>query len=321
MFIITLKQVSILIGYILLGYILCRSKVIGKDASKPLSKLLIYVFSPAYSIPSLIRGLDIAYIVDYIVILAAGIAACLIGIGIARLLSALFASEGFERNIYKYMFAFANLGYFGYPLVRGVFGDEMLALFMLFALPINVGINSYGYYILTYDANAEAETDRRTLILQRIKRVFSFPFFTNVIGIVLGLLPITYPEILFDVLSPAGGCYSVSAMLIAGISLSSYSLKELFTSWKPYLAGAVRLILIPLILGGVAFAACKLFSLDDTVLISTLAFAALPAGMNVVVFPEFAGKDGSTGAKSCFVSYIMALLTIPVWFYLLTLVI
>ena len=39
--------------------------------------------------------------------------------------------------------------------------------------------------------------------------------------------------------------------------------------------------------------------------------AAMPVGMNVVVFPESAGQDSPEGAKSCFISYILALGALP----------
>ncbi len=110
-------------------------------------------------------------------------------------------------------------------------------------------------------------------------------------------------------------------MWLVGISLASYSLKELFSSVKPYIAGLIRLLLIPLIMGSLALLLHKVFNLDKNLVIFVITFTCLPAGMNVVVFPESVGKDGSFGAKACIVSYIMGIVTIPLWFYLLTVVI
>ena len=45
--------------------------------------------------------------------------------------------------------------------------------------------------------------------------------------------------------------------------------------------------------------------------------AAMPVGMNVVVYPESVDKDSSEGAKMCFLSYIMALGALPLVFTLL----
>ena len=40
---------------------------------------------------------------------------------------------------------FSNSGYFGYPVIDGVFGGGTLANYMVFNLPINIACNSYGY--------------------------------------------------------------------------------------------------------------------------------------------------------------------------------
>ncbi len=318
-FTITLKQVAILIAYILLGYLLTRKKLIPKETNKTFSKLLIYVFAPAYTIPKLAKQIDSAYIMSYLWILLAGITVAVVCIFLAKLCSRFFAERGYERNIYKYMFAFSNLGYFGYPLVNEVFGEAALANFMLFTLPMSVALNSYGYIVLTSDGTEEKQHGFHLAPL--LKKIFSIPFLTSLIGIILGLLPITLPDVFFDVLAPAGNCYSVIAMLMAGISLASYPVKNLFSGIKPYFASAVRLILIPFIMGGVVFALYKLLNFDKNIVICTVAFSALPSGMNVVVFPEFVGKDGSVGAKACFISCILSLITIPLWFYLLSVLI
>jgi hypothetical protein len=39
--------------------------------------------------------------------------------------------------------------------------------------------------------------------------------------------------------------------------------------------------------------------------------------MNVVVYPESVGHDSTEGARACFVSYIMAIATVPVVFMIL----
>ncbi len=314
MFIITFKQVATLLLYIMLGYVLCRRGIIPKETSKIFSKLLIFVFTPAYTIPTLAKQISMEYIVKYIVIFIGGALVAVGAIFLGKLISKFFAQSVFEKNLYDYLFAFANLGYFGYPLIKGVYGEETLANFMLFSMPITIMINSYGYYILTAD-----DTSAKVPFTDSLKRIFNIPLISSLIGISLGLLPVSVPQTLFDALAPAGNCYSVSAMLAAGVALSAYSVKQLFSTPKPYFAGIARLIVIPAIIGGVSFGLYKLLDFDFTIVIFALTFSCLPAGMNVVVFPEAVGKDGSLGAKSCFISYIMALVTIPVWFYIMSL--
>ena len=48
-----------------------------------------------------------------------------------------------------------------------------------------------------------------------------------------------------------------------------------------------------------------------------IASISIPVGMNVVVYPESAGLDSTSGAKMCFISYVLALATLPVVFELI----
>ncbi len=318
MFLITLKQVAILLFYILLGFSLCKAKIIGKEGSKILSKLLVYVFSPAYSLCNLSSSISIEKIVEYAVSIACGIVVVLLAILFGIIVSRLFSKDKLERNIYKYVLAFGNLGYFGYPLISAVFGADVLATFMLFCVPINIGISTYGYFVLTQTEDKTDEcVDNVAKKRDLIKRIFSVPMIFTVIGIILGLLPINMPTLFYDVLTPAGNCMSVSAMILSGIVLASCTVKELFCSVKSYFAGGVRLIICPLIFGGLAFILYRFVGLSADIFICITACSCLPAGMNAIVYPESVGLSGKSGAKVCFISYILALATIPLWFYLL----
>jgi len=57
--------------------------------------------------------------------------------------------------------------------------------------------------------------------------------------------------------------------------------------------------------------------------ISVLAImaSAMPVGMNVVVYPESAGLDSTEGAKTCFISYILAVVLMPLMFMLMEVVV
>ena len=99
-------------------------------------------------------------------------------------------------------------------------------------------------------------------------------------------------------------------MLLTGSVLAGVSFKKLFTSIKPYVIGVIRLLIIPSILGGLMY----LLGLRGDLFIIATACVSIPVGMNVVVYPESAGLDSTEGAKMCFISYILALATLPIVF-------
>ena len=314
MFIATLIQVSTLLIYILLGYFLRRKNLIGEQTGKVLSKLLTLLFTPAYSIISLSKNVSVNKISLYIYLLLAGTILLFALIFINYFFSKLFSKDENVRNMILYMLVFSNMGYFGYPLIEMVFGVEYLVQFIIFGLPFSVAINTYGYYILTkptkeelISSNGKRTNERRSLI----KSIVSPPLVGVIIGLILGLLPIEMPTIFYTILTPAGNCMSASAMILTGSILASLPIVELFKSKRDYILSFLRLVAIPVIGGAVLF----LLGVSKEIFIAGVSLLCLPSGMNVVVFPESVGKNSIEGAKGCFVSYIIALLTIPTIFH------
>ena len=312
LFTTTLSQVGIFLVYILLGYFLSKAKVIDRSASKVLSKLLTMVFLPCYVVVNLIQHASIENITTYFALILSGLIFIVVAYFLCNPIAKKLGKSKLEKNCYLYMIIIGNFGYLGYPLVETVFGAEANIQFILFCLPISIIIHSYGYILLTDDGENNGEKkafDYKTLL--------SPPVLAVVIGLILGLLPIEMPKIVLNVLSPAKACMSPIAMIMAGIVLSSFSFKQLFSSVKAYITSGITLILLPLFFGGLTYALCKFLPIPKEVFVMVASFCALPAGMNVVVFPESVGHDGSTGARTSFCAYILSIITLPIMFNLI----
>ena len=133
------------------------------------------------------------------------------------------------------------------------------------------------------------------------------------LGIAIGLLPIELPAVAYEFLSPASDCMAAIAMLLAGLVLSQLSARNIFTSKKAYYIGLLRLVIYPIAFGGIAYLLYTA-GLSKEIFICTVCLTALPAGMNVVVFPEAIGISGKEGAQACFISYLMVIATLPLTF-------
>lgn len=323
LFFTTLQQVAVLLIFIFIGYFFRKKELITESGKKVLSKLLVCLFAPCYTAMSLSKIINVKEIVEYLTLILAGVGLTFVLIFLGLLLSKPLAKERLQRNILSYAFAFSNIGYFGYPVVAAIFGEVMRAQMMLFCLPMSVAINTYGYYVLTSGAGRDTDTQKRSL-KQTLSVLIAPPMLGFYAGIALGLLSsgfnFTLPKILTDVLTIAGNCQSTPAMLLTGAVLANSSLKKLFTSLRPYLIGIIRLLLMPLIIGGMFFllhlcgAKGELFILIFRL---SVIVSALPVGMNTVVYPESAGQDSTEGAQTCFISYVLALGTMPLVFMLM----
>ena len=222
-----------------------------------------------------------------------------------RLLAKPFSRNEVEKSSLCYAFAISNYGYFGYPVVEGVFGQEMLGNFMVFVIPIGLITSSYGYMLFKKDGKIS------------LKQILCTPMVAGlIIGAAVGLSGIRLPAPVLTALSSAGDCMSPCAMLLAGFMLGKCSLRELFYGIRPYYLTLIRMVGIPLVFGAVMWVC----GIRGQYLFQPLLFVSLPLGLNLVVFPESCGyeKEAGDNAKLCFISFLMAIIILPCVFAILT---
>ena len=106
-------------------------------------------------------------------------------------------------------------------------------------------------------------------------------------------------------------------MLLTGLILSTLPPGKIFGSGKAYYFNALKLVILPAITGSVFY----LVGLRGIYLAFPVVMSAMPVGMNVVIFSRPEQPDYQSSGVTCFISYVIALLTVPAVFGLLSLVI
>lgn len=302
-FLTTLSKVSVLLVFIGLGYLLRRTKQLPDNAGRVLSLLTTLVFSPAYTIKNLSASLTLEKIGSQVALIGYGAVIVLATIGLAFVLAKPLARNDFERRSYVYAFCIPNFGYFGYPLVEGVFGSEVLSQLMIFCLPMTIACNTFGYLLFAGDGKLT------------IKDILKMPVIVSVfVGMAIGLSGLKLPPLVTDILATAGNCMSPASMLLAGFVLGGFPLKNLFKGGRSYMMSAFRLIGIPALVGGVLF----LLGIRGMYLALPVMILAMPLGLNLVVFPESMDIDASDNAKMCFVCNLLTVCVVPFVFALLS---
>ena len=302
---LTMSKVSVLLIYIGIGSFLRRHHDLPDDAGRVLSLLCTLLFSPAYSIINISQSFTREVLGQNFVLISYGLLFTCASIGLSIMLSKPFARDKIERNSLIYAFSIPNTGYFGYPVIEGVFGQEILAAAMIFLIPLNLATNSFGYSLFVGDKKCP------------LKKILLTPMLISlIIGMGLGLSGLKLPNFLENVLNTTGNCMSPCAMLLAGFMMGKFSLNELLSGWRPYVYSVIRLLGIPLIFGVVLL----LFGLKGQYLMMPLLVVGIPLGLNLVIYPESQGqeKQASENAKLCFVSYLLALVVLPCTFTAIT---
>lgn len=300
----TLNQVTMMIFFIFLGFLLAKTGVIAHSISKGLSALLVYVCLPAVSFSSCYNNVTVENILNQWKNILAGIIVLAISYIVALLLAKVFAKNDFEKNVYTYSFTIPNLSYMGYPLVGAVFGDEALFTMMMFVLSMVVFCYTKGMSLLT----PNQKTGIKSVLLRPV-------IIALILGTLFGLLDIKLPKVALNIIDTASGSMGFIAMIMTGCVISAKPIKELVSDKKAYFASIIRLIIIPL----AALAIMLFLKVDKNITMIAVATLALPLGLNTVVFPEAYGGDGRIGARLAFVSHTMSLITIPIIFGIISL--
>ena len=294
---LTLQNVGTLLVYIAIGYLLRRSGKLPANASKVLSTLTTTLILPIYTANSLSQNFTLEKISSNLGLLGCGVAFALAAICIGLILAKVFARSDFERSSLRYAFTFPNYGYFGYPLIEGVFGAAMRANAVVFAIPLSIATHTYGYLQFAKEKKLS------------VKRVLLIPTtIGTAVGIARGLSGLKLPAFCTSILSGIGGCMSPISMILGGIVLGNFPLGKLLSGARAYLYSGIRLLGIPILFTGILYVC----GVRGIYLMLPSLFSALPLGMNLVVFPESYGIDASDNARTCFISYLLAAVLLPV---------
>ena len=297
----TLNQMLVLFAFMAIGYFLNKKKLISDNTSKVLSKLETYLLLPCINFRTFYNNCTKDNFIAKSKYILYGFIVLIITFAFALLISRLFTKETYLRNIYVYSFTIPNLGFMGNALVLALFGESVLFDYMMFYLTFSIFIYTYGLYSLVPKDQGSGFS---------FKTLLTPPLIAMFFGAAFGLLGIKLPSFITEIVSSGAACMSPLAMLIAGFVIGNYSLKKLASDYKLYIASAIRLVVIPVLV----VIALKLIGTESGIVMVSLCALSLPFGLNTVVFPEAYGGDATPGAGRALISHLMALVTIPLIF-------
>ena len=303
----TLNQISFLFGFIVIGYVLMKLKVLPDNAAAVLSKLENTVFIPALVMGTFIENFTVERIGTAWKLLSISFLIAFVAIPFAIFVSKLVTKDKYIQRIYTYGLSFSNFGFMGNAVVSSLF-PEIFFEYLIFTLPLWILIYLWGVPKLLL-----ADAEKKQTFKESLKSFFNPMFIAMLIGIIIGLFKIPVPRFLKSIIDVSGDCMSPVAMLLTGVVVSSISLKKTFTNIRIYIISIVRLLVMPLIFMAIA----PFFNMGETIYICALCSLAMPLGLNTIVIPSALGKDTTVAAGMAVISHLLAALTIPLIFTLL----
>ena len=293
-------QIFVLYIFIFLGWMLGKIKPEMAQGSKLLSFLLVNLFLPCKVFSTFSAHFTVSFLSEnnLTILISVGVLVSLALLAIP--ISGWFTKEDYKRRIYRYSVVLANYSYLGYVLIENVLGKEALAAMITFCIPFAFYTYTLGYAMLTGKGNL-------------LKKLINPMTAAILLGCVCGLTGLKLPSVLLTVASSASACVGTLSMLMTGLVLSSFALKELLPDRGTLIFVALRLAAIPAFVLGVCKLLALLFPLPMAVYPFAVVMTCMPCGLNTVVFPKLVGEDCRPGARMVLYSHLLSMATIPLW--------
>ncbi len=303
----TLSPMLMMFSCMIIGFILNKTKRCPDNTSTVLSKLEANAFAPALTISTFSKYCTVESLSQQYMLILCSLLILAIAIGLAFALSPLFAKKSYSRNVYRYALTFGNFGFMGNAIVPAILGDAALYQYMLFTLPLNLTVYTWGIASLIPKGEQKEHP---------LKNLLNPSMFAVVIGMALGLTGASQyvPAFISNTLTKLGGCMAPVAMVLTGFLIGQYPLKKILTDKKVYIASFLRLLVLPLLFVFIL----KLIGVEENIIIMCMFAFGTPLGLYTVVFPAAYGGDPSTGVAMATISHTACVITIPIMYALLT---
>lgn len=299
-----ISQMTILLAIIAVGYAAAKCCVFPEGTNKVLAQLVIVVTNPCTVLYSVL-GSD-RLLTNREVLLLTGIALVVFAVLIAlgRVLPRLLRCPEEDRNVYRFMTTFANMGFMGFPVISALFGAGAVFYASIFNLVFQFVVYTYGVALLAPKDGKERFS---------WKTVVSPIIIASVLAYIFYLTDFKAPQIITDGLGMLGKVTSPVAMLVIGIALSKVPLHEVFTNWRLYILNFIRLLVLPLI----AFFILRNFSTDPILLGIPVVMLGMPVATLTTLMTAKYGGNERLAAAGVFLSTLVSFLTIPLLMWVL----
>ncbi len=207
-----------------------------------------------------------------------------------------------DDGIFRFLLAFGNIAFMGYPVIQSIYGDGALFYVTLLNIPFNLLLFSLGI-ILTSGKREKLN----------LKLFLTPTLFASLVSVLIFAFNIAMPKIIVDASALVGHMTTPGAMLVIGSTLAGIPVRDVFSEKRIYPVVFVKLIIIPV----VTWLILRLFITDAQMLGILTIEAAMPTATAAAMLSLQYGGNDKLASKGVFLTTLFSAITIPLLLYLL----
>ena len=296
-------QMLMIFGIVLVGLASAKRNLWAGELDRKLSVFILNVSMPALILAS-VMGKDLEFEASEVLTLSlVAVVNYVILIGMACLIPKIWHVNLSRQGLARFMLAFGNVSFIGYPVCDAVFGPKAVFCASVLNIPFNLLIFTIGVSFINGGKARSAFSP---------KLVFSPCVVASLIAVVIALMGIRVPAPVGQWFHLLGDLTTPCALLIIGSSLSHIPVRDMLGNRFAYAISLLRLIVLPLVVGVVL----RLMGVDRFVANVAVVLSAMPIATNGIMLCLQYGKDERVMTQGLFLSTLFSVVTIPLIAYL-----
>lgn len=297
-----ISQMAVLFLVLTLGYISNKAKILNADSNKLLSRLVLNISMPCTILSSVMSGAVTATGSEAMTFMLYALASFAVIYAIAWPIPRLIRSPREDFGLIRFLLAFGNIAFMGYPIIQAIYGEGALFYVTLLNIPFNLLLFSVGI-ILTSGKKEK----------MNVKLFLTPTLFASLISVLIFAFHIAMPKIIVDTASLVGHITTPGAMLVIGSTLAEIPFREVFGERRIYPLVFLKLIVIPV----AVWLILRLFVTDPQILGVLTVEAAMPTATAATMLSLQYGGNDKLASKGVFLMTLFSVATIPLLLYFL----
>lgn len=292
------SQMGILFLTAALGFVGAKGGVLNENSNETLSKAVLNLTLPCTVLCSAFSGerlLTNAQVLSLMLVSAVSIVPIIL---FCKGLMMVLGVPKQHRGPCEFMLLFSNGGFIGYPVLRVIFGPE--AVFFSAVISLIYTLLSYSYGVVLIRGR---EGDRGFTL----KDLLSPVSVSSIAALIIYVMKLELPDFAMSFLKFVDQGTSPFSMIVIGCAMAFTKGSQLEGSWRTYLALAIRMILVPIVMWHILTAAGMQYMAAGTFSV----IFALPAAASTTMFCARYGKDQTLASTGVLLSTALSALTLP----------
>lgn len=312
------------ISIILIGYFIRKRNIVGKDAGKTLSGIMLSVTLPALAYQAFMVDITKETFTTGLNVFIFGFIAYLLLIVLGELL--FFRLKGDQKTTLSVLTTFGSTTFFGIPIINGFLGNIGTLYANIFNIAYRVFLYSYGLIRMS-----GTKFEKKNL-----KQIFGNPIIiATFAGLLVWIFQGSLPQVevmqkgevahyafaridktvpwLFQAVKYLSGLSSPLAWLAIGITLGNIKLGEAVKEKLVWYYSFVKLLVVPAIFMGILLLLRPILPMDYEAVMAIIIMLSTPPATVAVAYAIKFDKEAVLASNASLLCTVFAIIAIIFW--------